>query len=383
MKAKRKALTAKSGLQHTPRMAASAPRPSRLAASLGRPIARAPQPRVAAADPAALAAAAYELLSSREVSLSVDLGRDLVLATPLVAASGPYGYGAEVADLVDFDRLGALVTRGTTLKPRAGHPGPRLAEVPGGLLVGIGLQNPGLDAVLERYGAAWAGWPLPVIVNLCAETAGELGEAVRRLEGAPGVAGIEINLSCGTGRGGAIPGLDPDSTSSWIAAARRATDLPVIAKLTASAADIWAIAQAAEDAGADVIAAINTLPAFLPARDGRGPALGSGYGGLCGPALKAIALRAVWEIAQSVDIPIIGIGGVTALDDVLDMLAAGASAVGVGVAAMADPMLPVRLGDELADACRARGVASVRDLVGTALPKKRSAPSTRGAEYAR
>ena len=313
----------------------------------------------------------------------MDLGRGLILATPLLAAAGPFGYGAEVADLVDLDRLGALVTRGTTLKPRAGHPGPRLAEVPAGLLVGIGLQNPGLDAVLERYGGAWATWPLPVIVNLCADTAGELGEAVRRLEGAPGVAGIEINLSCGSGRGGAIPGLDPDSTTSWIAAARRATDLPVIAKLTAAAADIWAIAQAAEDAGADVISAINTLPGFLPTRDGRGPALGSGYGGLCGPALKSIALRAVWEVAQSVDIPVIGIGGVAIVGDVLDMLAVGASAVGIGLAALADPMLPVRLADELADVCRARGVTSVRDLVGTALPTKRSSPSTRGAEYAR
>jgi dihydroorotate dehydrogenase (NAD+) catalytic subunit len=380
VKSKRKAMVANALPPRAPRTPSL--RPSRPAISLGQPKLRVPQPRGLSPEPG-LAFAEYELQSSREVSLAVDLGRDLVLASPLLAAAGPFGYGAEAADLVDLDRLGAIVTRGTTLKPRAGHPGPRIAEVTAGLLIGVGLQNPGIDAVLERYGAAWSSWPLPVIVNLCADTAGELGEAVRRLEGAPGVAGVEINLSCGIAKGGAVPGLDPDSTTSWIAAARRATDLPVIAKLTAAAADIWSIAQAAEDAGADVISAINTLPGFLPSRDGQGPALGSDYGGLCGPALKAIALRAVWEIAQSVEIPVIGIGGVTVLDDVLDMLAVGASAVGVGVAAMADPMLPVRLADELADACRARGVASVRDLVGTALPKKRSAPSTRGAEYAR
>jgi dihydroorotate dehydrogenase (NAD+) catalytic subunit len=327
---------------------------------------------------------ALDALGGRPVDLEVDLGRGLVLPNPVIAAAGPFGYGVEVADLVDLDRLGGIVTRGTSLKPRAGHPGTRLAEVPAGLLVGVGMQNPGIDAVLDRYATTWAKWPVPVIINLCGESAGDLAEIARRLEGAPGVAGIELNLSCGGGgRGGIVFAMDADAAASAVSAVRRATDLPIIAKLSAAAADIRSVARSVEAVGADAISAINTLPGFLPASDRRGAALGSGYGGICGPALKPIALRVVYEIAQVVDVPIIGIGGVCTLDDALDLLACGASAVGVGVAALADPMLPVRLADELADACRARGVTSVSDLVGTALPPKAGAPSTRGAEHAR
>lgn len=327
---------------------------------------------------------ALDALGGRPVELAVDLGRGLVLPNPVVVASGPFGYGVEVADVVDLPRLGAIVTRSTSLKPRSGHPGPRIVEVPAGLLLGMGPQNPGLDAVLERYAEVWARWPVPVILSLCADSSGELGEAVRRLEGEPGIAGIEVNLSCGSGgRGGAIPGLDADAASSCVAAARRATDLPVIAKLTAQAADVRGVARAVEAAGADVIAAVNTLPGFALAEDRRAPALGADYGGLCGPALRPIALRVVWEVAQAVDLPVIGVGGVATVEDVLDFLAAGACAVGVGVAALADPMLPVRLADELADACRDRGVSAARELVGTALPARTAPASTRGAEYAR
>lgn len=348
------------------------------------PRVRLPKPAIAASPAPPAAAPALDALGGRPVDLEVDLGRGLVLANPVLAASGPFGYGVEVADLVDLARLGAIVTRGTSLKPRSGHPAPRLAEVPAGLLIGIGPQNPGLETVLDRYAGIWARWPVLVILNLCAESAADAGEAVRRLEGVPGVAGIELNLSCpNVGRGGTMFGLDPDAAASLVAAVRRGTDLPVIAKLTAAAVDVRAVARAVEDAGADAISAINTLPGFLPAADRRGPALGSDYGGICGPALKPIALRVVWEVAQVVDVPVIGIGGVATLDDVLDMLAAGACAVGVGVAALADPMLPVRLADELADACRERGVPAVRDLVGTALPARTAPPSTRGAEYAR
>lgn len=326
---------------------------------------------------------ALDLLGGRPVDLSVDLGSGLVLPNPVIAASGPFGFGVEVADAVDLPRLGGLVTRSTSLKPRAGHPGPRMAEVPGGLLLGMGPQNPGLDSVIERYSEVWARWPVPVVLSLCADTSGELGECVRRLDGVPGIAGLELNLSCGSGRGGGVPGLDPAGAAAYVSAARLGTDLPIIAKLTAAAPDVRAVARAVEDAGADAIAAVNTLPGMTLAPDRRGPALGSDYGGLCGPALRPVALRVVWEVAQAVDVPIIGVGGISTIDDVLDYLAAGASAVGVGVAAMADPMLPVRLADELADACRARGLADVRDLVGTAVPRKASAPSTKGAEYAR
>jgi dihydroorotate dehydrogenase (NAD+) catalytic subunit len=393
MKAKRKGVAANS--KRTPtvrrikpaivplvRPAGTRPAPGRPAADGRAAVGSGPSGSGPTGARAVTADPALDALGGRPVDLSVDLGRGLVLVNPLIAAAGPYGYGVEVADLADLPRLGALVTRSTTLRPRAGHPGPRIAEVPAGLLLGVGLQNPGVDAVVERYAEAWSGWSVPVILSLCADSAGELGEAVRRLEEVRGIAGVEVNLSAGAGRGG-VPGLDADAAASYIGAARRATDLPVIAKLTAAAADVRAVARAVEDAGADAIAAINTLPGLLPAPDRRGPALGSGYGGLCGPALRPIALRVVWEVAQSVDVPVIGIGGVATVDDVLDFLAVGASAVGVGVAALADPMLPVRLADELADACRERGIAMARELVGTALPARPAAPSTRGAEYAR
>lgn len=327
---------------------------------------------------------ALDALGGRPVSLAVGLGRGLVLANPVIAAAGPFGYGVEVADLVDLARLGGLVTRGTTTRPRSGHGTPRTAEIPSGLLTGVGLRNPGIEAVLDRYPEAWARWPVPVILNLCAESVGEFADLARRLEGVPGVAGVELNLSCsGSTRGGSAFGLDEDAAGAVVAAVRRATDLPVIAKLTAAASDVRAVARACEAAGADVISAVNTLPGLAVAGDRTGPALGSVYGGICGPALKPVALRVVFEVAQVVRVPVIGIGGVATVDDVLDLLAVGASAVGVGVAALADPMLPVRLADELADACRARGVSDVAGLVGTALPRRASPPSTRGAEYAR
>jgi len=335
------------------------------------------------AEDGGLGGPALDAIGGRPVVLEVDLGRGLLLANPVIVAAGPFGYGVEVADLVDLDRLGAIVTRGTSLKARGGHPAPRTAEVPAGLLLGMGLQNPGLDQVLERYSTTWARWPVPVILNLCGESTSELAEGARRLEGVPGIAGVELNLSCANGARGIAFGLDASSAAAAVAAVRRACDLPLIAKLTAAASDVRAVAQACEDAGADAISAINTLPGLAVAPDRGGPALGSGYGGVCGPALKPVALRVVYEVAQAVDVPVIGVGGVTTLEDVLDMLAVGAVAVGVGVAALADPMLPVRLADELADACRARGLTSVSQLVGTALPAKPGPASTRGAEYAR
>lgn len=389
MKAKRKGVAANSKRTPTVRRVKPAITPVARPANPPRPgpgRAGVPTGRATPSTGAEVAAGAPALdaLGGRPVDLEVDLGAGLVLANPLIAAAGPFGYGVEVADAVDLPRLGGLVTRSTSLKPRAGHPGPRIAEAPAGLLLGVGPQNPGVDVVVERYADAWARWGVPVILSLCADSAGELGEAVRRLDEVRGIAGIELNLSCGGGgRSGAVPGLDPNAAASYVEAARRATDLPLIAKLTAAASDIRAVARSVEEAGADAIAAINTLPGFAVAADRTGPALGSGYGGLCGPAIRPIALRVVWEVAQVVDLPIIGIGGVATIDDVLDFLAAGASAVGVGVAALADPMLPVRLADELADACRERGLRAVRELVGTALPPRAAAPSTRGAEYAR
>ena len=322
--------------------------------------ARRRQPRPNPARPSIVSGstgAAVDALGGRPVSLEVDLGRGLVLENPVIVASGPFGYGVEVADAVDLGAARRDRHPQHDAQAAIRPPGPRMADVPAGVLLGMGLQNPGIDVVIERYAPAWAKWSVPVIVSLAGESASDVADAARRLEGVPGVAGIELNLSVSNGsRGGSSFGLDAEGAASLVRAVRRATDLPLIAKLTPAASDPRSVARAVEDAGADAISAINTLPG---ARRGRRTA----------PARRSAAATAACPVRRfarspcasctrsprSVDIPVIGIGGVTTIDDVLDFLAVGASAVGVGIAALADPMLPVRLADELADACRSRG----------------------------
>jgi len=316
------------------------------------------------------------------VDLRVDLGRGLVLPNPILVASGTFGYGIEYGDVVEVDRLGAICCKGTTLKPRIGNAPPRVTETPGGMLNSIGLQNPGVDAVVEKYAATWAGWKVPVIVNVAGESVGDYVEVVRRLDGVPGIAGIELNISCpNVGRGGLQFAIDADAAGGVTAAVRRATDLPLLVKLSPNVADVRPIARAIADAGADALTAVNTLSGIAVGPGRERPLLGNIYGGLSGPAIKPVALRIVYEVSQVVGIPIMAIGGVTELADVLDYLAVGAVAVQVGTAIFADPAIPVRLVDELAAVCRGRGLASYRPLIGTALPKRASAPSAKGAEY--
>ncbi|HET7169195.1 MAG TPA: dihydroorotate dehydrogenase [Candidatus Limnocylindrales bacterium] len=317
-----------------------------------------------------------------DVDLSVDLGRGLVLPNPILVASGTFGYGIEYGDVVDVDRLGAICCKGTTLHPRVGNPTPRVTETPGGMLNSIGLQNPGVDAVVQKYAAAWAGWRVPVIVNVAGESVGDYVGVVSRLEGIPGIAGIELNISCpNVGKGGLQFAIDAAAAAEVTAAVRRATDLPLLVKLSPNVSDIRPIARAIADAGADALTAINTLSGIAVAPDRRRPLLGNVYGGLSGPAVKPVALRVVYEAAQAVDIPVIAIGGVTDLADVLDFLAVGAVAVQVGTAIFADPTLPIRLVDELAAWCAGQGHATHRELIGSALPRKAGLPSAKGVEY--
>ena len=317
-----------------------------------------------------------------DVDLSVDLGRGLVLANPILVASGTFGYGIEYGDVVEVDRLGAICCKGTTLRPRIGNVTPRVTETPGGMLNSIGLQNPGVDAVVDKYAATWTGWKTPVIVNVAGESVADYVEVVRRLDGVPGVAGIELNISCpNVGRGGLQFAIDAGAAGEVTAAVRRATDLPLLVKLSPNVADVRPIARAIADAGADALTAINTLSGIAVAPSRTKPLLGNIYGGLSGPAIKPVALRIVYEVSQIVDIPVVAIGGVTELADVLDFLAVGAVAVQVGTAIFADPALPVRLVDELEEECRRRGLASYVELIGTALPRKPGAPSSKGVEY--
>jgi dihydroorotate dehydrogenase (NAD+) catalytic subunit len=305
-----------------------------------------------------------------------------VLRNPVLVASGTFGYGVEYGEVVDVQRLGAICCKGTTLKPRAGNVTPRVTETPAGMLNSIGLQNPGVHAVVERYTPQWQGWRVPVIVNVAGESVADYVEVVKVLDGVPGVAGIELNISCpNVGKGGIQFAIDADAAGSVTAAVRRATDLPLLVKLSPNVADVRPIARAIADAGADALTAVNTLSGMAVAPSRSKPLLGNIYGGLSGPAIKPIALRVVYEVAQVVDIPVVAIGGVTELGDVLDYLAVGAVAVQVGTAIFADPTLPVRLIDQLAAHCGEQSLDSYRPLIGTALPKRPAAPSAKGVEY--
>jgi dihydroorotate dehydrogenase (NAD+) catalytic subunit len=250
------------------------------------------------------------------------------------------------------------------------------------MLNSIGLQNPGIDAVLERYAPLWATWKVPVIVNVAGESIDDFVGVVRKLDLVKGIAGIELNISCpNVGKGGLQFAIDEEAAAAVTRAVRRATELPLIVKLSPNVADVRPIATAIAAAGADALSAVNTLSGMALRADRRGPFLGNTYGGLSGPALKPVALRVVYEVVQVVDIPVIAIGGITCLDDVLDYLAAGAVAVQVGTAIFADPTLPVRLVDELAGECARHGHTSYRPLIGTALPARPGPGSAKGAEY--
>ena len=387
MKARRRVVTARGIGSAAPRGATRGPdgkrRPTvRRLKSAFAPVTAAPIVAPKPAAPPRPAAPRESQGPNVDVDLSVDLGRGLVLPNPILVASGTFGYGIEYGDVVDVQRLGAICCKGTTLKPRIGNQTPRVTETPAGMLNSIGLQNPGVDAVVEKYAHTWATWRVPVIVNVAGESVGDYVEVVRRLEGVPGIAGIELNISCpNVGKGGLQFAIDAEAAGSVTAAVRRATDLPLLVKLSPNVADVRPIARAIADAGADALTAVNTLSGIAVAPSRTKPLLGNIYGGLSGPAIKPVALRIVYEVAQVVDIPIVAIGGVTELADVLDYLAVGAVAVQVGTAIFADPTLPVRLADELGEECRRRGLATHRPLIGTALPRRAGAPSAKGVEY--
>ncbi len=381
MKARRRVITSPSGRVTAAKRQPTVRKIKSAFASVGSPS-MAPRVATSSGPVARPVPASAPIPADVEVDLAVDLGRGLVLRNPVLVASGTFGYGIEYGEVVEVQRLGAICCKGTTLRPRIGNPTPRVTETPAGMLNSIGLQNPGVDAVIEKYSETWAGWEVPVIVNVAGESVGDYVEVVRRLDGVPGIAGIELNISCpNVGKGGLQFAIDAAAAAGVTAAVRRATDLPLLVKLSPNVADIRPIARAIADAGADALTAVNTLSGIAIGPTRTRPLLGNIYGGLSGPAIKPVALRVVYEVAQVVDIPIVAIGGVTELADVLDFLAVGAVAVQVGTAIFADPTLPVRLVDELAAECRRRGLTSYRPLVGTALPKRPGTPSARGVEY--
>ena len=304
------------------------------------------------------------------MNLSVDLaaGRksSLLLANPVMTASGTFGVGLEYVKVFDIQRLGAIVSKAVTLRPRRGNPQPRIAETAAGMINSIGLQNVGLKALLRDAAPTWATWRVPVIVNIAGESVDDYAELARRLDDGPGVSGLEVNISCPNVEEGLVFGADPRAAAEVTAAVRRQTTLPVIVKLTPDAADVVAVARAVVDAGADALTLINTFPAMAIDVEARRPALGWGSGGLSGPALKPIAVKMVYDVAGAVDVPIIGCGGIMCGRDAVEYLMAGASAVQVGTATFRNPRAPLDVLEGLEAFMQEHGVDDVRELVGAA-----------------
>jgi dihydroorotate dehydrogenase (NAD+) catalytic subunit len=310
------------------------------------------------------------------VALGVDLAPSrpggLRLDHPILVAAGGAGFGGELLDAVGELRPGAIVTRSVTRVRRRGDPAPRMALLQDGLLSAIGHPDAALEVVLRRQGPRWAAASVPIIVSISAETAEDIAWLAGSLDGHPEVAGVELDLATPEhGRGGRPIGADIGTAEVACVAARAATQLPLIVKLPALLVDMGQVARAVAAAGADAISAIAPLPALALDAERSGPRLGTARAWLSGPAIRPLALHAVSEVARAVRIPVVGIGGVSSLDDVLDMLAAGASAVGLATAALADPALPGRLAQELADWCTRHGVSDVAALVGQAQPRRR------------
>jgi len=300
------------------------------------------------------------------VDLSVELA-GLALANPVLVASGTFGYGTEYADLTDVSRLGGICTKAVTLEPRTGNPPPRICETPAGMLNAIGLQNPGVEVFLSEKMPALREFGVPIIVNIAGESVADYVSLARQLSDCPDAAALELNLSCpNVKRGGMQFGIDSELTERVVTAVREATELPLIAKLSPNVTDIVSIAKAARDGGANALSLINTLVGMSIDIDRRQPTLANVTGGLSGPAIRPVAVRMVWEVAQAVDLPIIGMGGITSAADALQFIMAGATAVAVGTANFVKPDVAGRIIDDLADFCRQADVARMADLIGAA-----------------
>jgi dihydroorotate dehydrogenase (NAD+) catalytic subunit len=311
--------------------------------------------------------------------LSVDLipggKRSLSLRNPVMTASGTFGNGLECQRIFDVQRLGAIVSKAITRKPRKGNVQPRIAETAAGMINSIGLQNIGIEAILKDVAPVWATWEVPVIANIAGETVNDYAELAARLDGVAGVSGLEMNISCPNVESGMEFGVDPRAAAGVTAAVRRQSGLPLIVKLTPNVNDIVGIAQAVAEAGADALTLINTYPAMKIDVRTRRPALGWGSGGLSGPALKPIAIRLVYQVARAVSVPIVGCGGITTGEDAVEFLMAGASAVQVGTATFTNPRACLDVLEGIEEFMRSTGVERIGELIGAALPDAAMTPS--------
>ena len=296
--------------------------------------------------------------------LSVTLNR-LELRNPILVASGTFGYAKETTAFTDFSKLGGIVPKTVTMLPRAGNAPPRTIETACGMLNSIGLDNDGLEAFIDKHLDYLLGLDCPIIANIAGHSPEEYVRLGERLNDFPQLAAIELNISCPNVSGGVDYGSDPKLTEQVVASVRQVCDIPIIAKLTPNVTNIIEIAQGAAAGGADAVTLINTLLGMAIDWKKRRPILGNVVGGLSGPAIKPVALRAVWQVASNVDIPVIGVGGIQCLDDVLEFLVAGASAIQIGTANFYNPGLAASLAGELDKVLEQEGCESVSDLVGS------------------
>jgi dihydroorotate dehydrogenase (NAD+) catalytic subunit len=305
------------------------------------------------------------------MNLSVQLApknkKGLLLLNPVMTASGTFGYGTECEHLFDIQRLGAIVCKGTTLEPRDGNPQPRIVETAGGMLNSIGLQNIGVDALVKERAPIWAKWKVPVIVNVAGRTIDDYAQVASKLDGVAGVSGIEVNISCPNVKaGGSEFGADPVAAAKVTAAVRKATSLPIIIKLTPDTAEIVSVAKAVAEAGADALCLINTLKGMAVDMKTRKPLLGNGYGGLSGPAIKPVALYLVYTVSQSVEIPIVGCGGIVTGNDAIEFIMAGATAVQVGTASFMNPRASMDVLEGIQSFLQKEKIKDIHELIGVA-----------------
>ena len=290
------------------------------------------------------------------------------LANPIIPASGTFGYGYEFAELYDINCLGTFSFKGTTLEPRAGNPLPRIAEGNAGMLNAVGLQNPGVDAVIsEELPKLAKVFHKPVIANVSGFSVAEYAEVCGRLDAEPQVGWLEVNISCPNVHGGGMSfGTDPKAAAEVTRAVKRVTTKPVIVKLSPNVTDIVSIAKACEDAGADAVSLINTVMSMRIDLKTRRPVLANTTGGLSGPAIFPLALRMVWQVYETVKIPILGLGGVSSAEDVIEMMLAGATAVQVGAANLVDPNACRDIIEALPKAMERYGIEKLSDITGGA-----------------
>jgi len=297
--------------------------------------------------------------------MSVEIA-GIKMRNPVMTASGTFGYGQEFAGYMDLESIGAMITKGLSLKPKAGNNTPRIVETPGGMLNAIGLQNVGIDAFISAKLPFLRKVNTPVIVNLYGNSLEEYGELAARVDGIEEIAGIEVNISCpNVKQGGIVFGTDPVAAAEVVSLVRRSTKKPLIVKLSPNVTDVVTMAKACVDAGAESISLINTLTGMAIDLKSRRPVLANITGGLSGPAIKPVALRMVWQVARAVKVPIIGIGGIMSATDALEFILAGATAVQVGTASFLTPAASQDIARGMAKWLTDNRVASVRELIGS------------------